>query len=727
MISLTGSLGRSQAVRQRVLVPRSQVRILAPQPSPLAPVTDTSLAAVVMAGGLGTRMRSALPKHLHPHPRPAHGRLGARGGAAARAVPLVVVASPESRDAVRGVAVAVQERAARHRRRGPLGARGDRRTAPEHLLVLSGDTPLLTTELLEQLLETHRRERRRGDGALFEPADVRAYGRIVRGADGTVEAIVEAVDATPEQLDATASATRRSTSSAAELLWPALDRLEPHNAQGELYLTDAVRDLVGRGERVVAHVAPDPAETEGVNTRVELAAAAAALRDRINRAHMLAGVTILDPASTWIEAGVELEPDATVHPFTVLRGTTRVAGGSRDRPARGRDRRRDRPRSGRRALLLPSPWNGARAALEGRDVRGAQEGPRSAKGRRCRTSRTSATPRSGRARTSAQARSPRTSRTSPGCRRARRRSARNVRVGVDTVFVAPVTVGDDAWTAAGSVVTDDVPDNALAGFPPAPGQQGGTRWKAERLSRRSPGSRAERHAAAELAVGRAIGADAAEAADGRRGQLAPRARGQDRRPPRRRARRRSSSRPFADGETYCRYEESVRGADMFIVQTAATPVDQNLMELLIMVNAARLASAKRITAVIPWYFYARQDKKSRPREPITAPARRRPARDRRRRPGDDDGPARGPGAGLLHDSRRPHGRGADVRAARPRPARPRRGARRRRARHRPREARRQVRGDDRRRTSSSCNKERPGHNQARGDRRDRRRRAARSP
>ena len=75
---------------------------------------------------------------------------------------------------------------------------------------------------------------------------------------------------------------------------------------------------------------------------------------------------------------------------------------------------------------------------------------------------------------------------------------------------------------------------------------------------------------------------------------------------------------FADGETYCRFDESVRGADMFIVQTAAKPVAHHLMELLIMVNAARLASAKRITAVIPWYFYARQDKKSRPREPITA-------------------------------------------------------------------------------------------------------------
>src|SRR5437667_24815 len=82
-------------------------------------------------------------------------------------------------------------------------------------------------------------------------------------------------------------------------LWPALDRLEPHNVQGELYLTDAIGFLVADGDTVAVHVAPDPVEAEGINTRVELAAAAAALRDRINAAHMLAGVTIVDPQATW--------------------------------------------------------------------------------------------------------------------------------------------------------------------------------------------------------------------------------------------------------------------------------------------------------------------------------------------------------------------------------------------------------------------------------------------
>ncbi len=122
---------------------------------------------------------------------------------------------------------------------------------------------------------------------------------------------------------------------------------------------------------------------------------------------------------------------------------------------------------------------------------------------------------------------------------------------------------------------------------------------------------------------------------------------------------------FANGETYCRYEESVRGADMFIVQSACDPVDRNLMELLIMINAARLASAKRITAVVPWYFYARQDKKSRPREPITRAPRRGHAAVRRRRPRAHDGSPRRPGAGLLPHPRRPHDGDPALRAVRP--------------------------------------------------------------
>ena len=416
-----------------------------------------------MAGGLGTRMRSATPKHLHPI-------LGRRmvdwvleAARPLEPAPLVVIASPESRDAFGDTRVAVQERA--------LGTGDAVRSARDtvgqsaaHLLVLSGDTPLLTTALLEQLVAEHMKQNAAATVLSFEPADPRTYGRVVRGPDGTVEAIVEAGDATPEQL-ALGECNSSIYVFRSDLLWPALDRLEPHNVQGELYLTDAVRDLVARGERVVAHVAGDPDEAEGVNTRVELAAAAATLRDRVNREHMLAGVAIADPGSTWIEPGVTIEPDATILPFTVLRGRTKVAAGAEVGSHVVAIDAEIGPEAtvGPFCYLRPGTVLGPRAkagvfveikkSTIGQDTKVPHlsyigdaeigEGTNIGAG-------------------SITANFPHR----PGRPKGKTSIGSNVRVAVDTMFVAPVTVGDDAWTAAGAVITDDVPDNALAGFPP---------------------------------------------------------------------------------------------------------------------------------------------------------------------------------------------------------------------------------------------------------------------
>jgi bifunctional UDP-N-acetylglucosamine pyrophosphorylase / glucosamine-1-phosphate N-acetyltransferase len=416
-----------------------------------------------MAGGLGTRMRSATPKHLHPI-------LGRRmvdwvleAARPLQPAPLVVIASPESRDAFGDTPVAVQEQA-----RGTGDAvRSARRAVgegAEHVLVLSGDTPLLTAALLRELVAEHLRASAAATVLSFVPADARSYGRVVRAADGTVEAIVEAGDATPEQLSI-AECNSSIYVFRSDLLWPALDRLEPHNVQGELYLTDAVRDLVARGERVAAHVAGDPAETEGVNTRVELAAAAASLRDRINGEHMLAGVAIADPGSTWIEPEVTIEPDAVILPFTLLRGATTVAAGAEVGPHVVAIDAEIGPEAtvGPFCYLRPGTVLGPRAkagafveikkSTIGQDTKVPHlsyigdaeigEGTNIGAG-------------------SITANFPHR----PGQPKGKTTIGSNVRVAVDTMFVAPVTVGDDAWTAAGAVVTDDVPDNALAGFPP---------------------------------------------------------------------------------------------------------------------------------------------------------------------------------------------------------------------------------------------------------------------
>src|SRR5215207_9966042 len=276
-------------------------------------MSDDRIAAVVMAGGMGTRMCSAVPKHLHL-------LLGRRmidwvieSGRAAGADPLVVVTSPQARDAFdrdAGDAVRVAREA--------LGGRGD------DVLVISGDTPLLRGELLRDLVSFHRAEGAAATLLTAVPDDPRLYGRVVRDADGDVLRVAEGVDATPEE-----AAIREVNTSIyvfrADALWSAVDRLEPKNVQGELYLTDTVSILVGDGLRVAAYTAPDARDTDGVNTRAELAAAAALLRDRVNERHLLAGVTIVDPASAWIDDTVEIEPDVTIHPFVVLRGATRVA------------------------------------------------------------------------------------------------------------------------------------------------------------------------------------------------------------------------------------------------------------------------------------------------------------------------------------------------------------------------------------------------------------------
>src|SRR5215475_5221616 len=284
------------------------------------------LAAVVMAGGIGTRMKSATPKHLHP-------LLGRRmvdwvveAAREAGVERIVVVASPQTSDLLERVEVAVQEEplgtgdAVRSARRALGGFGGD-------VLVLNGDVPALRPETIRALVETHRNAGAAATVLSFEPEDAGAYGRIVRESDGRLARIVEAGDATAEEL-ALGEVNSGIYVFKSEQLWPALERLDAHNAQGELYVTDTLGLLVADGQPCAVQLAADPLEAEGVNTRAELALAAASLRNRINEAHMLAGVTIVDPATTWIEAGVEIEPDVTVHPNTVIRGGVRIEGGA---------------------------------------------------------------------------------------------------------------------------------------------------------------------------------------------------------------------------------------------------------------------------------------------------------------------------------------------------------------------------------------------------------------
>jgi len=404
------------------------------------------LAAVVMAGGIGTRMKSATPKHLHP-------LLGRRmvdwvieTARRAGAERVIVVASPSTRELYEGVEVAVQEE--------PRGTGDAVRCAREALgdfdgdvLVLNGDVPALRQETVAALVETHGAAGAAATVLSFEPEDAAAYGRIVRDANGGLARIVEARDASPEELALGEVNSGIYVFDAAKL-WPALDRLTPQNAQGELYLTDTLGILVGDGEACAVECAADPLEADGINTRVELAAVAARLRDRINSEHMLAGVTIVDPATTWIDAGVEIEPDVVIHPFTVIRGEVRIAGGVEIGPfASIRTLTQLGPDTKVGTFVeLKAVKVGARTKIPHLSYLGDAE-----IGEDTNVAAGNVTANFSHV---------------PGQPKKRTTIGSNVRTGVDNTFLAPVEIGDNTWIAPGTVITENVPPGSLAGFAP---------------------------------------------------------------------------------------------------------------------------------------------------------------------------------------------------------------------------------------------------------------------
>jgi bifunctional UDP-N-acetylglucosamine pyrophosphorylase/glucosamine-1-phosphate N-acetyltransferase len=419
-------------------------------------------AAVIMAAGLGSRMKSATPKHLHP-------LLGRRlvdwVVAAVRALdpdPLVVVLSPEAAAAVGDVTVAVQER--------PLGTGDSLRSARESigdaktLLVVSGDHPRISPELLQQLVAAHRDAGATATVLSFEPPDPRAYGRVIRDEAGRLRAIVEDADASDAE-----RAVREVNSSIyvfeTDKLWAVLERIEPANAQGELYLTDAVRLLVEGGEEVVVFKAPDADEVEGVNTRAELADAAAFLRARVNKEHMDAGVTIVDPQTTWIDPDVVLAADSTIHPFTVLRGRTRVATGAEVGPhvvAEDAEIGAD-AKVGPFCYLRPGTKLGAGSkAGTFVEIKNSEIGAGAKVPHLSYIGDADVGEGSNVAAGNITANFPH----QPDRPKGRTKIGRNVRTGIHNGFEAPVEVGDDAWIAGGSYITEDVPPESLAGFPP---------------------------------------------------------------------------------------------------------------------------------------------------------------------------------------------------------------------------------------------------------------------
>jgi bifunctional UDP-N-acetylglucosamine pyrophosphorylase/glucosamine-1-phosphate N-acetyltransferase len=299
-------------------------------------MTTRPLSAVVLAAGEGTRMRSSRPKPLHL--------------LCGRAMLLYVLDSLVDCSVGRVVVVVGHgaERVTKklqdeepdlhldfveqHTQRGTGDALSVGLTAlpdepdddDDHdVVVLPGDTPLLRPGTIAGLVDTHRRAGAACTVLTARLSDPTGYGRVVRGRDDRVARIVEQADATPDEVEIDEVNTsiycfRRS------VLAPALRRLSPENAQGEYYLTDVVEVLHDAGYGVTALGAADAAETQGVNDRLQLAAAEAELRQRTNDNWLRQGVTMIDPGHTYIDATVRLAPDVTLFPGTILQGRTVV-------------------------------------------------------------------------------------------------------------------------------------------------------------------------------------------------------------------------------------------------------------------------------------------------------------------------------------------------------------------------------------------------------------------
>jgi bifunctional UDP-N-acetylglucosamine pyrophosphorylase/glucosamine-1-phosphate N-acetyltransferase len=292
--------------------------------------------AVVLAAGKGTRMKSARAKVLHPvlgAPLLEH-VLRAVQGTGASGVTVVVghqAQEVESTFAGRGFTFVRQEPPQGTGHALQVAERSFASRAETTLLVVNGDLPLLRTETLQALLDAHAGSGRAATLLTLVLPEPGAYGRIVRGADGRVRRIVEAKDASDgereiKEINAGLYVFEVSA------LRGVLGRLQPQNAQGEYYLTDAIALLEEAGLGVGAVVASDPAEALGVNSQAELAEAAGILRLRRAQVLMEAGVRIEDPATTEIGLDVEVEADATLRAGTILEGHTHVGRGARVGP-----------------------------------------------------------------------------------------------------------------------------------------------------------------------------------------------------------------------------------------------------------------------------------------------------------------------------------------------------------------------------------------------------------
>jgi len=436
----------------------------------------TAPTIVILAAGRGSRMRSALPKVLHPlcgRPLVHWPVQAARDAGAGRIVVVDSIARPLDGHLPQDAVLAVQER--------PNGTADALESAagafPEDgaVIVLSGDVPLVTSAFVSELMTAHAASGAAATMAtmlLDEPGD---YGRVLRDAAGEVTGVVEAKaggDATADQR-AIREVNTGIFAFDARALRAALPHVGSENAQGERYLPDVLPVLRATGLPIAAHVVADAALTLGVNDRADLAAVRAIAQARIHDRLMRDGVTIVDPATTWVDADVLIEPDVTLWPSVDLHGTTKIGAGASIGPdvsmtdtVVGADARITRAvaveaRIGARATVGPFAY-----LRPGTDLADDVHIGTYVELKKATVGQGTKIPHLtyvGDATIGEQTNigAATVFVNYDGVEKHQTVIGSHVRTGADNMFVAPVEVGDGAYTAAGSVITEDVPPGAL--------------------------------------------------------------------------------------------------------------------------------------------------------------------------------------------------------------------------------------------------------------------------
>lgn len=442
------------------------------------------IAAIVLAAGAGTRMRSRRPKVLHSlagRTLLEHALRAARGIEPDALVTVVghgreAVGAEVARIGARlqtpiDVAVQDQQLGTGHAVSCGLSAFGQR--VPGTIIVTSADVPLLDSATLATLVDTHVGGSAAVTVLTFTPDDPTGYGRILRDVAGRVIRIVEHADATTEER-AIGEVNSGIYAFDGRVLIDALAQLRTDNAQGELYLTDVIELARAAGRDVLASPVSDPTIVLGVNDRIQLATAGTALNTRLLELHMAGGVTVIDPGSTRIDMDVRIDPDVTLEPGVQLRGTTTIAEGATVGPDTtlidvevGAGAQVIRTH-GEAAVIGPDATVGPFAYLRP----GTRLGDAGKIGTFVETKN---------ARIGAHSKVPHLTYVGDatvgeysnigassvfvnydGVEKNHTVIGSHVRTGSDNMFVAPVHVGDGAYTGAGTVVRNDVPPGALA-------------------------------------------------------------------------------------------------------------------------------------------------------------------------------------------------------------------------------------------------------------------------